>query len=84
MPHLHRAGRSVSLQAEPARCLVSAPRYDFDFQRVAFYREPFSLRGGTPLQLECVYDTRDRTRPTSFGETSDDEMCTVFLFVTDD
>jgi hypothetical protein len=83
MPHLHAAGRAVSLSVEGGACLVDAPRYDFAWQEMAFYDTPIALAAGARLSLACVWDTRDRSSNLQWGESSDDEMCTVFLFVTD-
>lgn len=84
MPHLHQAGRSASLHAEGGPCLVDAPGFDFGWQQIAFYEEPLPLPAGAPLTLSCAWDTRGRTGPIPWGESSDDEMCTVFLFLTAD
>jgi hypothetical protein len=81
MPHLHRAGRAVRLDAAFGPCLVDAPRFSATFQEVAFYETPMDLAPGTRLDLHCAWDTGDRLEATSFGESDDEEMCTVFLFV---
>jgi hypothetical protein len=83
MPHLHTAGRAVSLSVEGGACLVDAPRYDFAWQEMAFYDTPIALAAGARLSLACAWDTHDRSSNVQWGESSDDEMCTVFLFVTD-
>jgi hypothetical protein len=85
MPHLHRAGRSALLTEnadEHDGCLVDAPHFDFAFQEVAFYETPIKLGAGERLRLRCAWNTDGRTAPTTWGESSDDEMCTVFLFTT--
>jgi hypothetical protein len=83
MPHLHTTGRAVSLSVEGGPCLVDAPRYDFAWQEMAFYDAPIPVAAGAGLSLACAWDTRDRSSNVQWGESSDDEMCTVFLFVTD-
>ncbi len=80
MPHLHVAGRSLALTSEET-CIVSAPRYDFAFQEVAFFVSPLHLNEGATGTLTCTWDTTDRSTPTRWGEGSLDEMCTAFLFV---
>lgn len=82
MPHLHGAGRAASLAVEGGPCLVDAPRFDFAWQELAFYEFPVPLAAGARATLSCRWDTRGRSTPTAWGESSDDEMCTVFLFVT--
>jgi hypothetical protein len=83
MPHLHAAGRAARLSVEGGPCLVDAPHYDFAWQEMAFYEAPVRVAAGAPLALSCTWDTRDRTANVHWGESSDDEMCTVFLFATD-
>ncbi len=83
MPHLHGAGRAASSTLDGGDCLVDAPRFDFGFQELAFYETPVRVAAGARALLSCRWDTRGRSSPTTWGESSDDEMCTVFLFVTD-
>lgn len=81
MPHLHVAGRALSLSTAADQCIVSAPRYDFAFQEVAFFAQPLHVDEGATGTLTCTWDTSDRIMPTRWGEGSLDEMCTAFLFV---
>jgi len=81
LPHMHRAGRRVALAVEGGPCLVDAPRYDFEWQETALYEEPVALPAGARLSLTCAWDTRGRTSPVPWGESTDDEMCTVFLLL---
>lgn len=83
MPHMHSAGRAVSARRGEA-CLVDAARFDAEWQEVAFYDPPEALSGGASLTLRCEWDTQGRPAPTPWGESSDDEMCTVFLFTSAD
>jgi len=83
MPHMHGAGRAATLSVQGGPCLADAPRFDFGWQEIAFYETPLVLQAGVRLSLTCTWDTRDRSAPVRWGESSDDEMCTVFLFVTD-
>jgi hypothetical protein len=77
-PHMHARGRALTLRA-PDDCLADAPRWDFGWQEVAFYRDPVPLASGTRLELSCTFDTSDAAGVTVWGETSDDEMCMAFL-----
>jgi hypothetical protein len=86
MPHLHVAGRALSLRSsdgssDDGACIVDAPRYDFAFQEVAFFTSALHVEPATTGTLTCTWDTTDRTAPTRWGEGSLDEMCTAFLFV---
>ena len=92
MPHLHELGRGARIDVDNAAagdsndgagggCLVDADRYDFRFQEVAFYDEPIDV-ATSRLALRCRWDTTSRVAATPWGEASNDEMCTVFLFTT--
>ena len=83
MPHMHQAGRAARVDVDvDGACLADAPRFDFQFQQVAFYEAPVDVDAGARATLTCAWDTRGRTSDTPWGESSDDEMCTVFLFTT--
>jgi hypothetical protein len=71
--HMHYAGVDMKLEIErnaPARgqltseCLLSAPKYDFNWQRAYAYDAPLdelpTISGGDKLRIRCTYDnTRD-------------------------
>ena len=84
-PHMHNLGRQLSVTAsgpEGERCLARVDHYVFHWQAFEFYEEPVPLRAGDALETTCTYDTRTRTTPTTWGESTDDEMCIAFLYVT--
>jgi hypothetical protein len=71
--HMHWAGvgmtleilRATTVASEPANeCLLSAPKYDFNWQRTYAYDAPIALlpvvRGGDRLRITCTFDnTKD-------------------------
>jgi hypothetical protein len=84
-PHMHQAGRSITLRANSGGedvCLVDVPAWDFHWQGMFFYQEPVTLAGDSTITLTCVYDTSDRTETTYAGEGTEDEMCLAFAYVS--
>jgi hypothetical protein len=71
--HMHWAGVGMTLEvlrkrtvaSEPANeCLLSAPKYDFNWQRTYAYDDPIAflpiIRGGDKLRITCTFDnTKD-------------------------
>jgi hypothetical protein len=71
--HMHWAGVGMTLEVERAKtvasepvseCLLSTPKYDFNWQRMYTYDDPLALlpivRGGDKLRITCTYDnTKD-------------------------
>ena len=83
-PHQHTTGRASfvrhvrnGVELPP---LTSTPFYDFDFQ-VFNWMNNFTriVKPGDDLVVECVYDTRGRTNPTTMGEATTDEMCFMYF-----
>lgn len=79
LPHMHAAGRAIELRQAAGGCVVDVPAFDFGWQETAWLSAPRSLAAGSALELSCSWSTRERSTPTRWGESSDDEMCTVFL-----
>ncbi len=84
-PHMHERGVAMSaelLRDGGATCLSATPRYDFEWQRSFFYREPVAVDASDGLRITCVYDTSADTEPVRFGESTEDEMCLYGFLVT--
>lgn len=83
-PHMHTLGRRITYQllrdGEGPACGMEVPRWDFDWQRFYFYREPIQVRAGDSLSVTCKYDTREARRDVHFGEGTEDEMCLMALY----
>jgi hypothetical protein len=67
--HMHWAGTNMTLKTKRAKprpgqpeneCLLSTPKYDFNWQRGYAFDEPWAqlptLQAGDELTLECTYD----------------------------
>ena len=81
-PHMHVAGRSLTLSRASGECLVNTPRWRYGAQEVAAYEEPVAIDAREELRITCVWNTQDRDDTTRFGEGTLDEMCTVFLLTS--
>jgi Copper type II ascorbate-dependent monooxygenase, C-terminal domain len=84
--HMHTLGVKMEIEriagGDPT-CLLSIPRYNFHWQRSYFLQQPVSLDPADSLRVRCVYDTRKRTTPTSWGEGTSDEMCLATIYTID-
>ena len=84
-PHMHTLGRTlnVSVQHEGTnQCMVQVDNWDFHWQQLAFYEHPVQVLPNTHLNITCGYDTRERTTTTTWGESTTDEMCLAYFYVT--
>jgi len=84
-PHMHNLGRQLLVTANrpgSESCLAQVNRYQFHWQRFAFYEQPLHLLAGDTLQITCTYDTTSRDTTTRWGFGTDDEMCIGFFYVT--
>ena len=89
--HMHNLGKSVRAWAElpdgSTRNLLKISDWDFNWQDVYRYKEPFTLPRGTVVHAEFIYDNsadnprnpNSPPRRVTFGETSTDEMAGVVL-----
>lgn len=94
-PHMHKLGQNISAQLEPqegsSQCLVSIPRWDFNWQQQ--YGFPLDnqvpIKKGDKLRLSCIYDNSKANQPVingvqqeprevTWGEGTLDEMCLVY------
>jgi hypothetical protein len=83
-PHMHELGRTQRFTYEQdgkESCLVDVPRYDFHWQRMYFYDKPIEIDAHTPLKLDCRFDTTTRSEVTKWGESTQDEMCVMGVFI---
>lgn len=83
--HMHQLGASGRLELVrdgETRCLLSIPRWDFDWQLFYMLDEPIALSPGDQLRLTCTYDTRSQTQTVRWGTSTDDEMCIGYTYAT--
>ncbi len=96
LPHMHLLGTEIKLTATypngAQHPLIWVKPWDFNWQETYVYKTPVALPRGTRIALEAHYDNsadnpRNPNAPprlVRWGENSTDEMCTAFLYVTND
>ncbi|UQA60592.1 hypothetical protein [Polyangium aurulentum] len=85
MPHMHVIGRTqrTTLKQQGAEeCVTDVDRWNFHWQDMWWYETPIDVAPGSTLSISCDFDTRGRTTPTTWGEGTNDEMCTNILYAT--
>jgi hypothetical protein len=85
MPHMHTLGRTLQVNVEAdgaSTCLVNVDRWDFHWQNAWWYDQPLVIDKPSSMSIRCGYDTRTRTDTVTWGESTSDEMCISFLYVT--
>lgn len=84
-PHMHTRGKTmeVSLDSGGAKsCITRVNDWNFHWQGFATYAKPVAMKGGDMLTIDCAYDTTKETVTVHSGESTTDEMCINFLYVT--
>jgi hypothetical protein len=87
MPHMHQRGRKLQMRLKTAadaamQCGVDVQSWDFHWQRMYFYQQPWLLRAGAELEVTCDYDTSSAQAPVLPGWGTSNEMCLTTLFFT--
>lgn len=87
MPHMHQRGtkyqlRIKSADAQPMTCAADVQRWDFHWQRMYFYQQPWPIGAGAEFELTCEFDTSDATSPVLPGWGTRNEMCLATLYFT--
>ncbi|MFY0534398.1 hypothetical protein [Nannocystis pusilla] len=86
-PHMHNLGKQLHVIASrpgSESCLAQVNRYQFHWQRFAFYEQPLRVLAGDTVRITCTYDTTSRDTTTQWGFGTDDEMCIGFFYITRD
>lgn len=85
MPHMHTLGRTLRVDVEndgASQCLVNVDRWDFHWQNAWWYSEPLSIDKPQSMSIRCAYDTREKSEVVTWGESTSDEMCISYLYIT--
>ncbi len=85
MPHMHTLGRTLKVDVEAdgaSRCLVNVDRWDFHWQNAWWYEEPLRIEKPSAMSIRCGYDTEGKTDTVTWGESTSDEMCISYLYIT--
>ncbi len=68
---------------EGGACLIDMPRWDFNWQRGYWFKEPVALPTSGVVRLTCRYDNSGSDEQIGLGEGSGDEMCLGLLFISE-
>lgn len=87
MPHMHERGRKYQMRVKkstdsPMECGVDVKRWDFHWQRMYFYQEPWTVSPASEIEVTCDFDTSDATTPVMPGWGTRNEMCLATLYLT--
>lgn len=94
VPHMHLLGKSMIVNATlpdgTRRTLIDVPRWNYNWQDEYYFERPFTLRAGTQLELQAVFDNSadNPSNPSSppqrvtWGEGTLDEMLYCFFLIT--
>jgi thiol-disulfide isomerase/thioredoxin len=94
MPHMHLLGKKIKLtMTEPEgkpKTLIDVREWDYNWQETYFLKKPIAVKKGTKFTVEAAYDNSDKNpnnpfsppKQVRFGEQTDNEMCFVFLGLT--
>ena len=77
--HLEHAAPQGGAPAD--ECLLSIPRWDFDWQRAYFYEQPITASLEDVMKVTCEWSTLEDEVPVRPGFGTGDEMCLVGLMV---
>jgi hypothetical protein len=84
IPHMHTLGSTMHVTAEgkTSQCLVDVDRWDFHWQNAWWYQKPLDLKDVSALNITCGFDTRSRSESVAWGDSTTDEMCISYFYVT--
>jgi hypothetical protein len=95
-PHMHMIGKEIRVDAAfpdgVEKTLVRIADWDFDWQEIYYFKEPFSLPKGTQVRLTGWFDNSadNPNNPCNppvtvrFGEATTDEMCVAYILYSRD
>jgi hypothetical protein len=85
MPHMHTLGRTLRVDLEnngATQCLVNVDRWDFHWQNAWWYKQPLTIDQPQSISIRCGFDTREKSSVVTWGESTSDEMCISYLYIT--
>ncbi|HEX6241078.1 MAG TPA: cytochrome c, partial [Polyangiales bacterium] len=87
MPHMHERGHKLQMRIKPSatsdvQCGVDVQSWDFHWQRMYFYQQPWKLDASAELEVTCDFDTSSAQQPVLPGWGTNNEMCLTTLFFT--
>ncbi len=93
--HMHTRGTrgNLSIVGGDDECLLSVPRWDFNWQGNYRLQQPVTVQPGEELRIECHWDNSPENQPfengvqlpaadIEWGEGTNDEMCLGILYIS--
>jgi hypothetical protein len=82
--HMHQrgTGAQVHVQRGGDTCLLDLDGWSFHWQHFYWYEQPFTVNKGETLRVTCHYDTTADTQRVGWGESTADEMCLTYLYIS--
>jgi thiol-disulfide isomerase/thioredoxin len=94
MPHMHMLGRKIHVTMTPPdgkpQTLIRIDDWEYNWQETYWLKQPLAVKAGTRFDVEARYDNSSKNsnnpfnppRTVRFGEETTNEMCFVFLGMT--
>ena len=82
--HMHQRGTAaqVHVMRSAETCMLDLAGWSFHWQHFYWYAQPFTVTKGETLRVTCHYDTSGDTQNVTWGESTSDEMCLAYLYVS--
>jgi hypothetical protein len=85
-PHMHELKHKYQMKLDADgsgdRCAVNVDQWNFHWQRMYFYTNPYALSSASSVEVTCDYDTSSKTQPIFPGWGTRNEMCTGIFYLT--
>lgn len=85
-PHMHTLGRTLRVDvlrgAGGEECMIDVPSWDFNWQLAYWYETPIRVNSADSVRITCNWDTTTATDTITWGESTLDEMCLNFFYVS--
>jgi mono/diheme cytochrome c family protein len=86
MPHMHELGQKyrfgLTVGSAKETCAAQIERWDFHWQRMYFYSQPYAVTPTSQFQVTCDYDTSSVIEDVLPGWGTKNEMCLATLYFT--
>jgi hypothetical protein len=84
-PRMGKYGRTIGASLRLSgndSCISDIEYWDPGWRSLFLFAAPIPVHAGDSVSVGCTYDTTSADVPVPYGETLDDEMCQVTVFLT--
>lgn len=85
-PHMHRLGSAYEMRIDhedgTSTCVARADAWEFNNQQTYMFEEPLVWSPGDAATTSCTWDNTAGDEAVRFGESTDQEMCFFFTYVS--